>query len=420
MKFIVNVTSQIPLSFRSGRSDTDTSTLPYIPGSAVLGGLAHAHTLLHPEPKQTAQFEQFFLQKACFSNLYPADSPKWGRKENEKAYQILNGEDLPVYPLPNTARSCKRFSGFQFDKGKNDNQHGVFDHLFDWLLFELSGQTHIKSLENHKLCSHIGCEEAMDRIEGFYRRGFNSNEYGQPKAKEILRTRTGINRATGTVQPQILYSRVVLAENSKFWGTIEIGDENADDFETFVDTANDAGLIRVGNNRTRGLGHINLSLSSQPVNTDSEQIDLVNRLKQFNTKLQAKAKTTGIALNHSFYAPLHFTADTILLDHLLRPLTDLTADYLRETCRLGHVEVVYRNYHTRRVMSWNNLWRLPKADDLAITMGSIFVVGFNRPADDNLYQTLLNLQRNGLGQRRAEGFGQLLIANPFHWEVQNI
>ncbi len=71
-------------------------------------------------------------------------------------------------------------------------------------------------------------------------------------------------------------------------------------------------------------------------------------------------------------------------------------------------------------MSWNNLWRLPKADDLALSMGSVFVLGTNRAANDNLYQTLFRLQLNGLGERRTEGFGQLLIANPFHWEVQNV
>ncbi len=415
MKFIINATAQTPLSFRSGRSDTDTSTLPYIPGSAVLGGLAQAHTLFHPD--QTIQFEQFFLQDACFSNLYPAGSPKWSRQENQKAYQALNGADLPVYPLPNTARSCKRFAGFQFDADKNDKQHGVSDHLFHWLLFELSGQTDIDALRKHKDCS---CSEAMDRFDGFYRRGFNPDEYGHPKTKEMLRTRTGINRATGTVQQQILYSRNVLAEDSKFWGIIEIADNVADKFLDFVEAANDDGLIRMGNNRTRGLGRINLSLSEKIIDEASEQAKMVKNLGQFNSKLQAEAKSAGITLRHFFYIPLHLTADAILLDPILRPLTDLPADYLHRAAKFDGVEVVYRNYHTRRVMGWNNLWRLPKADDLALTMGSVFVLGLNRTADDDLYQTLLDLQRNGLGERRAEGFGQLLIANPFHWEVQNV
>ena len=418
MKFIINAIAQTPLSFKSGRGDTDTATMPYIPGSALLGGLAQAHTLLHPG--QTSQFEQFFLKSVRFGNLYPADSVKWSKNENEKAHQALNGTGLSVYPLPNTARSCKRFSSFKFDAGNNDNQHGVSDHLFYWLLFELSGQTRIKALETHKDCAHNGCNESMDRIEGFYRRGHNSNEYGQPKAKEMLRTRTGINRATSTVQQQILYSRTVLAEGSKFWGTVEIDNTAADEFLDFAEKVNDDGLIRVGNNRTRGLGHVSLSLTEQPINEATEQTDLISRLQKFNECLQTEAKTAGITLEHPFYIPITLTADAVLFDHLLRPQTNLTADYLQRVTDLSGVEVVYSNYHVRHVMSWNNLWRLPKADDLALSMGSVFVLGTNRAANDNLYQTLFRLQLNGLGERRTEGFGQLLIANPFHWEVQNV
>lgn len=418
MKFIINATAQTPLSFRNGRSDTDTSTLPYIPGAALLGGLAHAHTLLYPG--QTTQFEQFFLQGARFSNLYPSSSDRWQKETNQTAYQALTGADLPVYPLPNTARSCKRFAGFRFDTDPNSKQHGVSDHLFHWLMFALSGQAYLKNLENHKLCSDKKCREAMDHFDGFYRRGSSAGEYGQPKAKEMLRTRTGINRATSTVQQQILYSRTVLAEDSKFWGTIEIDDGVADEFLDFVEEASDTGLIRVGNNRTRGLGRINVSLDEQVIDEATEQQKLAGNLQQFNQTLQTEAKTAGISLAHQFYIPLHFTADAILLDHLRRPLTDLTATYLHQSAGLDGVEVVYRNYHTRRVMSWNNLWRLPKADALALSMGAVFVLGTNRTVDDELYQTLQKLQRNGLGERQAEGFGQLLIANPFHWEVQTV
>lgn len=415
MKFIVNATAQTPLSFRSERSETATGTLSYVPGSALLGGLAHAHTLLYPG--KTTQFEQLFLQGSRFGNLYPAYSERWGKEKNSRAYQALNSSELPVYPLPNTARSCKRFSGFRFDSEHDSKQHGVSDHLFHWLIFELSGQTNARALSKHKNC---GCGETMDHFDGFYRRGFNANEYGQPKAKEMLRTRTGINRATGTVQQEILYSRTVLAEDSKFWGTIEIDDAVADKFLDFAEEAGDAGLIRVGNNRTRGLGRINVSLDEQEIDEVAEQQKLMANLQQFNQTLQSEAKTAGISLHHSFYIPLHFTSDAILLDYLRRPLTNLTATYLHQNIGLDDVEVVYRNYHTRRVMGWNNLWRLPKADDLAVAMGAVFVLGTNRAADDELHQTLLTLQRNGLGERRAEGFGQLLIANSFHWEVQNV
>ena len=48
-------------------------------------------------------------------------------------------------PIPNTARSCKRFSGFRFkaDAG-NQERHGVMDSLICWGLFAVSDQTQVE------------------------------------------------------------------------------------------------------------------------------------------------------------------------------------------------------------------------------------------------------------------------------------
>src|SRR5262245_40476088 len=97
------LTAQTPLSFRAGRNPARSETLPYVPGTALLGGLAHAHYELRHDPEE---FSAFFLQDgAHFGNCYPAcfSTP------------LLTGEAHPVLPIPLTARSCKRFSGFKFN-----------------------------------------------------------------------------------------------------------------------------------------------------------------------------------------------------------------------------------------------------------------------------------------------------------------
>jgi hypothetical protein len=63
---------------------------------------------------------------------------------------------------------------------------------------------------------------------------------------------------------------------------------------------------------------------------------------------------------------------------------------------------------------------IPKADDGAIALGSVFVLGFDRPLDRPLAQKLLALQEQGIGVRRREGFGQLVVASPFHYEAKGI
>ena len=67
----------------------------------------------------------------------------------------------------------------------------------------------------------------MDRFPGYYRR-IHSDDVEQltmTEAETRLQTRTGINRATGTVQESILYSRQVFEEHTRFWGMVHVEDE---------------------------------------------------------------------------------------------------------------------------------------------------------------------------------------------------
>ena len=69
-------------------------------------------------------------------------------------------------------------------------------------------------------------------------------------------------------------------------------------------------------------------------------------------------------------------------------------------------------------MGWSDLWRLPKPDDIAISMGSVSLFGLSVPLNDDIVQALLQMQEEGIGARRREGFGRLLVSSSFHWEVK--
>ncbi|MCL4298480.1 MAG: hypothetical protein KJ077_22275 [Anaerolineae bacterium] len=413
MIYSLTVGAETPISFREGRSTAETATLPYIPGGALLASLVRAHQFLH---RKTDELEALFMQEStCIGNLYPAS---FGEKPKP-----LQSDRLPVYPLPNTARSCKRFGGFLFDAIKLGEHHGAHDHLLYWSVFALSGETKSQLLDQNSLCQHQfspgqSCGEAIDRFTGFYRRGKQVEQWGKPASKEILRTRTGINRATGAVEQGILYSRSMLAEQSSFWGTIRLADDKATSFEEFLQEASEAGLIRVGNNRSRGLGKIKvIGLRQLQEDTTSE---LADRISTFDTRLRQAAQAQGVSTPHALYLPLTLTSDAIISDHLLRDCLQLSPAYLADSWDIQGAALIYSNSGTRQVMGWNDLWRLPKADNLVITMGSVFLFGLDRPLDQTLLQMLLQMQGEGLGNRRREGFGQLMVANPFHWEVNNV
>lgn len=407
MKYVAQVTDSGPLSFRSGRETTTSETLSYVPGTALFGGLAAAHAALR---RDAEQFNAFFMDEAAsFGNLYPADF----------RHDDLKDAAAEVAPFPRTAVSCKRFGGFRLDEldPVDDPHHGVYDALIAWTAFALSGERDTTLLNALKVCPD--CGETLDHIEGYYRRDpWDAEIIGKADVKRGLRTRTGISRTTGTVKQGVLYSRQVLRAGSTFWGTLNIPDEHAIAFREFVEEMNEARLLRLGNNRTRGFGRVTLLLD-EVQSTDSAD-EIGERIEAYNEAMRQTIGATGIAMPHTVYVPLTLRSDTILLDHLLRYRSALTPDYLGEVWGLKGANVIYRNSTTQRVMGWSGLWRLPKADDIAIARGSVFVLGFERPLDDTQLKALLTMEDRGLGVRTREGFGRLRVADPFHWEVKGV
>ncbi len=406
MIYAVTATAKTPLSFRSGRNNSDASTIDYIPGSALLGALVNAHHTMRPD--NSAGLDGLLLADATqFGNLYPTDAS--------------TADSLPVYPFPRTAHSCKRFGGFYSDSQPDDQRHGMHDHLLPLALFKVNGQQRSALLREWRHCQFkderaIECRELRSpQKQGYYCRG--ENAWYSFEVREMLRTHNGISRQRGAVQESILFSRSVLAPESCFWGTIAVDNDRAATLKKFVEEASQAGMIRVGSNRSRGMGRIELMLTEFDADTPPK---LAERLNTFNQHLAQEAATHNISLEFPTYVPLTLTADAILIDHLLRYQTVLTAGYLAEEYGLAGGDLVYSNAASQRVMGWNSLFRLPKADELAMVKGSVFLFGFEAVIDDDFIEKLFKLQEAGIGLRRREGYGQLLVANPFHWEVNNV
>src|SRR2546428_1240064 len=167
--------AQSPLAIRSDHASGGADTARYITGTTLTGSLAAAHRLLHN--KDTSGFESLFLSgKVFFPNLYPALV-----KDTS-----MHSLDFPVYPLPKTAQTCKRFYGFQYMtkdeiKKGDDKRHGVRDTLFDWALFNTCRtlgrdiESILKILGRHKYCryelpekqgSDAHCNETMEPFAG--------------------------------------------------------------------------------------------------------------------------------------------------------------------------------------------------------------------------------------------------------------
>ncbi len=403
----VNMTAKTPLSFRKGRDLAQAETLDYVPGNALLGALAEIHLSSDSAPNQ---FADFFLSGAVqYANLYPANFHP----------EVLQSAELPVLPLPLTARSCKRFSGFRFD-AEEEIHHGVTDALIPLLLFSLDGKKNHDIVEPVSYCPvcadrRVDRQEPLTHFLGYYRCGPRVEQIGRSDTKDNhgLRTRTGINYETRTAAQGIFYSREVLLEGSQFYGAYRVNDSIQSSWESFVvEKASKEKQIRVGNNRSRGFGLVELNLDTMAAETNAM---IETRVRKFNEALQARAKEHAVNLDTKLYVPITLTSDAILYDNLLRPRLNLDEEYLSNRLGLAGSQVALQITGVRRITGWSVVWRMPKPDDLALTMGSVFVLALPEDSPQVIDQ-LRMLQEAGIGSRRCEGFGQLRVASEFHYE----
>lgn len=422
-RFVITLETLSPLAIRADHAQGGSETTQYISGTTLLGGLASTHRFMHPD--QTIEFADLFLSgKAQHPNLYPASFRDSG----------MQNADTPVYPIPKTVQSCKRFKGFKYRvKGDEEQRHGVRDTLIDWLLFGIESVSDTESIRNKKrldLMKHYKecpeCHSSMDHFPGYYRRDELSPEnIMSAKVETRLQTHTGINRQTGTVQQSILYNREVLEEGMQFWGVVNVSDEPdtlAGTFQTFVNKVGREGLVRIGTGRTRGMGKVSFGI----VQLEDGQNTFDNfkkRLGAFNDTIRSQADRFHIPMPDAWYFAVTLHAPAIIRDDQLRYEGTITEKTL---LRLAHVPAdtfngftqVYQAASTRTITGWNELWGTPKTNDYAIDTGSVFLFSGPRQPDETLYKALYILEEQGIGQRRAEGFGRILISDPFHREVE--
>lgn len=434
--FSIELSAVSPLAIRSDHAPEEAKTASYIPGTTLLGGLAAAYRLLHPE--KTSEFENLFLSsKISFPNLYPADF-------KDSAVQNLN---LPVYPLPKTAQSCKRFSGFQHrtkQEIKDDvERHGVRDGLLDWAVFTLcsnqnDSKTALKALRSRRFCTFKRpdqpdgadpCLETMDHFGGYYCR--DSLEPGVIFLADThtrVQTHTGINRETGTVQEGILYNRQVFDEGMRFWGMAQLPDDEelVSQFTTFMEEVSlsgaAAGMVRIGTGRSRGLGKV--TLAHHEMETMQGRLDSCDsRLQALHKALDKRLREADLPERKPFYFALTLHSPSIVYDKYMRCRGTIDGNTLAELVGdddfpASTFTLLYQCASTQRVMGWNELWGMPKTAEYAIETGSVFLFECNQALDDSLLKALFRLEEQGIGRRRSEGFGRVCLSDPFHLETE--
>ncbi len=374
----LHITALAPLAFPPRKPGTQfRASLPYVPGTALYGALG-----MHMGAQGTFE-SQLFRDIRC-RNAYPAYAG-----------------DPWVRPLPMTAIQ---------PKGADDTIPPV-DALVSrvcWERQQPAALIYAPTDDDGRPWEAVGAK--------FYT--LKDGNFEKRSVTQRTLTRVAINRRRGTAEDQRLYSLLALNEvteqqPTQFCGSLVCPTEKATELEAALKA-----LTHLGARQTTGLGAVQVTLSAG-VHTCEPVAEIRRRVQTMTTRFQQQA-----ALYEQLGgAPWPITAETIFTVNLLSdaillaqgwvPTHELSADMLVEATGIK-ADLIRAFTMTSIIGGWNVSWQRPKASDLAVTMGSLFVFQADGPLNDDQYRILAQLQLDGIGERRAEGYGQVRICDEFH------
>lgn len=412
--------------------------LGYIPGRLVRGALATevlrscqdpAHERNHAECPQPALCRALFGDEMLFSDAYP-----------------LKRKNKGPFLLPTTAISCKDHSGFIPPKPEawkywdadarskyEPKHHGVFDTLIDRACWELLRSSAMQYAPCCPLCG--GRTKAWN---GAYSRRWVEEEgqqvlyhFRETVSRELL-TRVAINRRRGVAEDELLYAINALSqfvpvedkdpcqetqfENSRYVGSIHLSD---DALATAISDPLQR-IFRLGGSSSRGLGRVQVTIIDALVRpTVTERLECFNDMMAERWNLVSQWASRGNGSLHRYFA-VTLQSDAVLSADGWQPDVRLGETIVWRACgESGQPPAdlrLVRCYTTPVTRSgFQSAWGLPKMTDLAVQAGGVYL--YQVDSMDGWVQRLERLETQGIGNRRAEGFGRVRVCDPFHYEA---
>jgi len=400
-------TTQTPLMLgKSHEVSNLNASLDYITGTSLRGACAakflqHGYAIDEQGENQDAFYQLFCSEDVRFENLYPV-------------YVYQSKGQLPDYypsqPIPLSVRTCKGFGGF-FDPDEDD-QHGVTDTLC--------------GLHKGQECPR--CKSALDNFDGtFYYRDGGWYNLRKVNAQSLTTMHNEIEDCKQRSEEGILFTFEGIDRREVFMGDIYFMGENALELLTafrkymHIEGTEQQMEISVGKRRTGGRGKVIVQLSTFEDETFPNlsiiEQDFQQRFENHKAVMAEKCKAGGVSFTITLFS------DAIVTDRWLRYQTALTEEVLVTELQLEELSDKFKLKSLfcayRDVSGWNDAHKLPKADEVAILKGSSFLYRFTDD-EQTLYQKLLKLEQQGIGFRRNEGFGRVIVNHPFHWGVRDI
>lgn len=365
-----------------------TESLRYVPGTVVRAAVAslllrgRSYTGDGLSAAERARFTQLFLSgEVRFGNAWPQ-----------------HPEAPPGAPttqvVPRTAWTDKRNDGWRGD----EPGQGVQDALTALLRDGADALT----------------RQGLDRLEQefAYVRG---DSWKQLEVKRRLISRTALARNEAGLPPNPrgvaadgqLYSFEALETGQRFVAPLAGPDALIVEVCKLLDRPT---VVSIGQGRSRGMGQAEARCFMQSDPPARDLADLAKQARDFTTRAGADPTQT-------VYLPVTLLADTILRDGYLLP------------CSSGNPEETLTHYtstpppamtlhygvqSTRWLSGWDAIRRIPRPPQLAVQHGSVWVYAIPAALLDSAISWWLDVEVTGLGERRAEGFGRVMLLHPFH------
>ncbi len=393
-----------PLVLGSARPDAQfLATQTYIPGRLLRGAWAE---WLKMQGKEDGEILSH-VEKLHIGNFFPA---------------VDDGRLLHALPLPLTAMTCKHEPGFRSAFLQHHRGHGVVDALLPQLAYHLLREAGAQMTVPFALTC-VQCDGRMELAEGFYGvyEAHGKVGYEQFRPRYHVQTKVALSRFRRASQFQMLYTVNALAPEAPavlrksghsqvtFLGRV-YGDGKA--LQELKDALNH---VAIGALHTRGYGRIRVEETDPP-----QRPGLKERIKTFNrllTDLWQDLKRLAANPNKLPEKPdgLYFSVDLlspgVFVNHGLPEL--IPELHIHEKS----LRPIWWATRPDMASGWSTAWGLPKPTSLAVRMGSVYVYRWDGDLDE-LLPVLQRLEAEGLGLRRDEGFGEVLVCHPFHQEVE--
>ena len=397
-----------PIALKRDRQSDRSGSVRSVTGTAVRGALASLYLQQHG--KADDAFNRLFLNEATcrFGPLDPG--PKH-------------------FPL--TAASCKR--------------EGVKHALVDQLWYRIAQHYMAGLVEESTESTWRQCEQCSADLkghDGFWNKQPNNSLCEMTNDRQQVATHVGIDRRTATAAESILYtleSTLPSNEEKDLYGWILTNDKALEDLKELLKSEDYR--ISVGHHRTRGYGDVHIQLDESVANVGL-QSDMEN-WEQWSQELIAFLSSDPLCISNinpdDFYFSLSFPTGAIFVDEFLRysldpaallswlsPMSSVDDAFpiqnrpVHELPSGGKMQWIASVTKDERLRGWNAAHGLPRQDEWSIARGAVYVYCFHGTLQEKevLIQHLSTLSKDGVGLRRNEGFGTVVISDDFHHQFR--